>query len=583
MFSAIFSPIMSFFAVHVGIAQWYTTFARWVFPLLALVLLIKVIRSLLQAENPAEIWATLRFPDGKEVPLTHWENVLGRAKSADVIIPYGTVSRNHGTLVRNEEGVWYYNDLGSKSGSFINGKAVTEKTPISFVDTLTIGGADFKLMPVPAAERRQNIKRRLFFSRPESPWSSLLLLTLFQFMAGIQFMAAYGNDCPVAAPACLFVLSVVMWGYYFAMRLLKRVAFEMETIAFFLSTLGLCVCATAAQTSITKQLIALLLGLGVFLLISWFLQDLDRCKKVRMPLIVLGVVALVLNLLLGKISYGARNWISIGGLSVQPSELVKLVFVFAGAATLDELFQKGNLTLYVIFSGICFVALAIMGDFGTALIFFVTFVVISFLRSGDFSKLVLILGGAAVGGLMIVRFESYIASRFAAWGHVWEYASTSGYQQTRTMSAAASGGLVGVGGGNGWLHKVAASETDLVFGVLSEEWGLLIAVLAVLCILTLAVFAVKSIASGRSSFYTIAACAGTTLLVMQTILNVFGSVDLLPLTGVTFPFVSCGGTSMMVAWGILAFLKAADTRQNASFAVRLSQTKEKGGAHLEEA
>ena len=96
---------MSFFAVHVGIAQWYTTFARWVFPLLALVLLIKVIRSLLQAENPAEIWATLRFPDGKEVPLTHWENVLGRAKSADVIIPYGTVSRNHGTLVRNEEGV----------------------------------------------------------------------------------------------------------------------------------------------------------------------------------------------------------------------------------------------------------------------------------------------------------------------------------------------------------------------------------------------------------------------------------------------------------------------------------------------
>ena len=184
---------------------------------------------------------------------------------------------------------------------------------------------------------------------------------------------------------------------------------------------------------------------------------------------------------------------------------------------------------------------------------------------------------------MIVRFESYIASRFAAWGHVWEYASTSGYQQTRTMSAAASGGLVGVGGGNGWLHNVAASETDLVFGVLAEEWGLLIAVLAVLCILTLAVFAVKSIASGRSSFYTIAACAGTTLLVMQTVLNVFGSVDLLPLTGVTFPFVSCGGTSMMVAWGILAFLKAADTRQNASFAVRLSQTKEKGGAHLEEA
>ena len=209
--------------------------------------------------------------------------------------------------------------------------------------------------------------------------------------------------------------------------------------------------------------------------------------------------------------------------------------------------------------------------------------VISFLRSGDFSKLVLILVGAAAAGMMILRFKPYIANRFAAWGHVWEYASTTGYQQTRTMSAAASGGLVGVGGGEGWLHTVAASETDLVFGVLSEEWGLLIAVLAVLCILTLAVFAVKSISSGRSTFYTIAACAGTTILVMQTILNVFGSVDILPLTGVTFPFVSCGGTSMIVSWGILAFLKAVDTRQNASFAVKLKSKKEKGGTAYEEA
>ena len=590
--SLVFSPMMAFFTNHPGIAAWYTTFARWLFPLLALILLVKVIRSLLQAENPAEVWAKLRFPNGNEIPLTHWENVIGRAKSADVIVAFPTVSRNHGTLVRDEAGVWYYNDLNSKSGSLINGEAVTGKTAVSFVDTLTIGGGDFKLLPVPAKERRKNVKKRLFFSRPESPWSSLLLLTIFQALAAMEFMAAYGSECPPAAPFSLLGLAAVMWGYYFAMRVNHRVAFEMETIAFFLSTLGLCVAATAAKGDIFKQFLAILFGIGLFLLISWFLQDLDRCKKVRFPLVILAVAALVVNLFFGKLTYGATNWVSIAGVSVQPSELVKLAFVFAGAATLDELFQKGNLTLYVVFSALCFGALGIMGDFGTALIFFVTFVVISFLRSGDFSKLILILGGAAFGGMMVLRFKPYIASRFAAWGHVWEFASTTGYQQTRTMSAAASGGLVGVGGGNGWLHNVAASETDLVFGVLSEEWGLLIAVLAVLCILTLAVFAVKSISSGRSAFYTIAACAGTTLLVMQTVLNVFGSVDLLPLTGVTFPFVSCGGTSMLVSWGILAFLKAVDTRQNASFAVRLPEKKDrpskkgkaaKGGMHYEEA
>lgn len=586
------NPIMEFFTNHPNVGEWYTTFARWIFPLLAVILLVKVIRSLLQADNPAEVWAKLRFPNGSEVPLTHWENVIGRAKSADVIVAFPSVSRNHGTLVRDEDGIWYYNDLNSKSGSLINGEPVEGKTPISFVDTLSIGGGDFKLLPVPAKERRKNVKKRLFFSRPESPWSSLLLLTVFQVLAAFEFIVAYGSECPVMAPVCLLGLTLLMWGYYFAMRVLHRVAFEMETIAFFMSTLGLCVCSTAAKDDILKQFLAILLGIGLFLLISWFLQDLDRCKKVRFPLVVLSVVALAINLIFGQITYGAQNWVNIGGLSVQPSELVKLAFVFAGAATLDELFQKGNLTLYVVFSAICFAALGIMGDFGAALIFFVTFVVISFLRSGDFSKLVLILGGAAFGGMMILRFKPYIANRFAVWGHVWEYASTTGYQQTRTMAAAASGGLVGVGGGNGWLHTVAASETDLVFGVLCEEWGLLIAILAVLCVLTLAVFAVKSISSGRSSFYTIAACAGTTILVMQTILNVFGSVDLLPLTGVTFPFISCGGTSMLVSWGILAFLKATDTRQNASFAIRLpekrdlpskKQKKGKGGMHYEEA
>jgi len=75
---------------------------------------------------------------------------------------------------------------------------------------------------------------------------------------------------------------------------------------------------------------------------------------------------------------------------------------------------------------------------------------------------------------------------------------------------------------------------------------------------------------GRSSFYIIAACAAGSLLVFQTSLNVFGSVDLLPLTGVTFPFVSNGGSAMMSAWGLLAFLKATDTRENASFAIRRS-------------
>ena len=100
-----------------------------------------------------------------------------------------------------------------------------------------------------------------------------------------------------------------------------------------------------------------------------------------------------------------------------------------------------------------------------------------------------------------------------------------------------------------------------------EEWGYIIAVLLVLCIITLSLFAVNSIIAGRSTFYTIAACGAATMFMVQTMLNVFGSIDLFPLTGVTFPFVSTGGTSMIASWAMLAYFKGADMRKNASIAV----------------
>ena len=159
------------------------------------------------------------------------------------------------------------------------------------------------------------------------------------------------------------------------------------------------------------------------------------------------VFLLIINLALGTIKYGAQNWVQIGGFSFQPSELVKIVFVYVGAATLDELQQKKNLTIFMGFSVFCLGCLAIMGDFGTAIIFFVTFLVISFLRSGDFSKLILIVGAAGLMGLMVLRFKPYIGARFATWGHVWDDPTGGGFQQVQTMTAAASGGLPGLGAG----------------------------------------------------------------------------------------------------------------------------------------
>lgn len=552
---------------------YFTTGVRWVCMGLAILILLHQFLALIRLRNPSEIWAYLKCPDGSSVPLTHWENLVGRHRGCDIILNLGAVSRSHGTLIRDSEGTWVYNDLNSKNGSFINGRRVTEPTEMQGGDVLTVGGTDFELYPLSYRERMENIEKRKRNTKRTSPWLSMLAITVFQLLTVIQFKVSLGEEFPAQLPAAFALLCILMWVYVIALRMMKRTGFEVELIAFFLSTLSLAVTASAYPYSVMKQSICILLGVLLFFAMCWFLRDLSKAKRFTYILMGISVVLLIINITMGTVVNGSQNWIHIGGFSIQPSEMVKIVFIFVGAASLDELQQRKNMLVFMGFSFFCLGCLAIMGDFGTALIFFATFLVISFLRSGDFTKLFLVLGAAGLMGLMVLRFMPYVASRFQIWRHVWEDPTYKGFQQVQTMTSVASGGIPGLGAGEGNLSDVAASSTDLVFGLLAEEWGLVIAILAVLCIVTLGVFAYRSIIAGRSTYYCIAACATTSLFMFQTILNVFGSVDLLPLTGVTFPFVSSGGTSMIACWGMLAFVKAADTRQNASLAVRVNENK----------
>ena len=571
---AVLAPIESFsntlalfLAEHPLAGEGFTAFVRFMFPALAVLILYRAVRSLLKIPHTPEIWGQLSLPNGTPIQLTHWENIIGRSVAADVRLNYPSISRQHAALCRGEDEAWTLYDLGSKGGTQVNGKPVEGAAPVRLGDTITLGGVPLLFLPQTVAEREELDEKRRS-ERPAAIWPSFLWLTVFQVLTCVQLIVAGGGADAARITLAFLGLTVVMWLYFVVLLCTRCVGFELETIAFFLSTLSLAVTASSVPDSLFKQFLAILLGLILFLVLGIFLRDLERVQKIRWVMAAAAIGLLGITLVIGSRKYGAVNWISIGPMSFQPSEIAKICYIFAGSATLERLFRRRNLTLFIVLTGVCIGLLGIMSDFGTAAIFFITFLVIAYLRSGDWATLSLICGGAVFGAGIIVKFKPYILSRFASWGHAWEAASTTGYQQTRTMSAAASGGLLGMGPGEGWLHKIPAADTDLVFGMLCEEWGLLIALLAVGSIITLALFSIRAARVGRSSFYTIAACAAGSLLVFQTCLNVFGSVDLLPLTGVTFPFVSNGGSAMMSAWGLLAFLKATDTRENASFAIR---------------
>ena len=556
----------------------YHAVLRLSLPALALIIVIRSARSLLGFRREPEVWAWLRLATGELLPVTHWENLLGRKKSADIVLDFATVSKNHAVLTRQEDGGWTVTDIGEKGRVEVNGTRVLSGR-VDYGDTLSLGGLEMVLEPVSKEEARLQADSRTRAGKGNSPGLTLMLLTVFQLLVVLELVFNLAEDRMTIMTA-YGILIGVQWMMFIAQKIIKRSGFEIETIAFFLISIGLGVCASNNAGDMYKQLIAMGIGIVIFLVLGFCMRDLDRAKKLRYLAAAAGILLFLANLVLGKNVNGSRNWIYIGGFSFQPSELVKICFILAGASTMERIVTRRNMLGFVIYTAFIGGCLVILNDFGSAVIFFVGFLAISLIRSSSYPNIIMILVG--VGMLIVlvwvavlaVKHIPHVAKRFASYGHIWEDSFNKGYQQTRSLMCIAAGGLFGLGLGNGYLHYVAASDTDLVFAFVSEEWGLLMAIMMIFALAMLGLFVVRSAKVARSSFYTIGATAAMSILIVQAILNVFGTVDFLPLTGVTFPFVSNGGSSMMSCWGMLAFLKACDTRQNASFAVKLSA---KGG------
>ena len=550
----------------------YITILRWIMPVLTGFLLVRCIQPLLFFRREPEIWAWICMPGNKRIPVTHWESVIGRHKKSDIVIDFPTVSRTHAVLTRYDDGSWGIRDADSAGGVYVNGEQV-QAAAIYPEDLITIGGVEMSLTPISHKQERRLAQIRTKASTFMSSFLDVILLSIIQLLCALGFML--GADTQVVQSILLGFggIMIAQWVLFMFYACIRRTAFEVETIAFFLCTMGMCAIATICPQEALKQLIAMGLGLVLFLTLGWILRDMNRVKITRYIATVAGIGFLIITLLFGQEYYGAKNWILIGSMSFQPSELSKVCFVFVGAATLDKIVTKRNLYLFIGYSVLMCGCLALMNDFGTALIFFCTFLVIAFLRSGSFGTLALACTSLGFAGVVALKIAPHALDRFSNWRHIWADPFDGGFQQTRGLLAMASGGLLGLGPAQGWLRttKIFSRDADIVIATLGEEWGLLMVCMMILAIVALAVFVVRCASVGRSSLFTISGCAAASVLLIQAILNALGTVDVLPFTGMTFPFLSNGGSSMICAWGMLAFIKAADTRQNASFAVKMNK------------
>ncbi len=538
-----------------------TTVSRYALLIIALYVVVRVVLAIFfkKATNPVR-GRLVNDVTGEVITLRDNETSIGRNKACDVVLGFDTISRLHAVMAFRNKGFMVF-DTNSKSGVTVNGEKIKNKANVYDGDRVGFGGLEYTL----SVNKFKYIKDKSGVLGRPNYFIILTLISVFNIFTMFLTSFPEGNFEIRVASAFLGMIALI-WGYFFFASIVMRITgFEVESIAFLFASIGLGIVASIYPGGALKQFFAILLGVVGFCMLLTLLRFVDAIKVFRYMLAVGAIGLLALTLLIAEPTNGALSWVNIAGISLQPSELVKVAFIFVGAVTLEKLQSIKQLTLYIVFAAICVLELFLMYDFGAALIFFFTFIVIAFMRSGDIRTIMLICIAAALGAVLIILFKPYVAARFSGYLHIWENMDTTGYQQTRTLIYSASGGLFGLGLGNGKLRNVFAAAEDLVFGVVCEEYGIIMGFLIPVTFALLTVAIIINAQRSKSTFYAISGVGAISLVLFQTMLNIFGVTDLLPLTGVTLPFVSKGGSSIICCFCLLAFMKSVDTRTFSNF------------------
>ena len=313
------------------------------------------------------------------------------------------------------------------------------------------------------------------------------------------------------------------------------------SLTHFLCALGVLVLYDVSPTYARHQAIAYGVGLIAMIFCIYLVRSVRSWRLLMLLLIPFSLLLLALPMFFGQETNGARNWISLSGVSFQPSEIVKLSLVLILAYYLS----RRRMLPWLLFCGGCLLLLMLQKDLGTALVYYVTALLLYWASSGN--VLFTALGIAGGGGAAVWGYSQFahVRRRVEAWLNPWQDYQNAGYQLVQSLVAIASGGLFGVGLGLGAPTSIPIYASDFIFAVICEQFGLVFGI-CVLLIYVALIWRGTTIAMGaRHSFHALIAMGATLLLGLQSLLIIGGVLKLIPLTGVTLPFISYGGTSLI--------------------------------------
>lgn len=294
--------------------------------------------------------------------------------------------------------------------------------------------------------------------------------------------------------------------------------------------------------------------------VSFFVPKLMRKRRLLIRLkyvfAVTGLFLLSVTLILGKFTWGAKISVDIAGFTFQPSEFVKLIYVIFVAAMLSKAKEFKNVIISAIISALHVLILVASTDLGAALIFFVVYINMLFIGTGKLRYLFAGLGTGAGAAVVAYSAFSHVKTRVAAWRDPWSIINGGGYQITQSLFAIGTGGLFGLGLYQGAPNKIPVAVKDFVFSAICEEFGALFGICIIMVCFCSYISIMSYAAKSQDKFYKLIAVGFGTLYVFQCFLTIGGVTKFIPSTGVTLPFVSYGGSSVLCSLLMFAMIQA---------------------------
>ncbi len=344
-------------------------------------------------------------------------------------------------------------------------------------------------------------------------------------------------------------------------------------LVFFLSGIGIAFVTRLAPALAVNQVIWLFVSVAAMVATLAFVPSLDELADYKYTLGAAGVVLLLLPMLFGTEIGGSKLWLSIAGHTFQPGELAKICITLFLAAYLAEnremlsasMRQVGPLALprprmlfpMFVMWGLSLLVVVFERDLGSALLFFTFFVIMLYVCTGRVSYVIVSLALLALGGTACYGLFSHVQNRVQIWMDPFRDPAGGGYQIVQSLYSLADGGLSGSGIGKGMPHLIPVVESDFIFSAIAEEMGLLGAAAILIAFMLLAVRGLTTAARAKSDVSAFTAVGLTSAITVQAFLIVGGVTRLLPLTGVTLPFMSQGGSSLLASFIIVGLLLRA--------------------------